>query len=123
MRRIPERRHTDSPALERSDRRRPVVEILALGVNHPAESARVIDPTHRVAVIPKAARLSHLIFQHRLLHRLDKPLGVFERPQRRRNRRHNMLAVLEHFDAMPRMARRIGRNEHRIDTLILNHNL
>ena len=55
------------------------------------------------------------------LHRLEQLVGVLQRAQHRRHRAGDVLAVLHHVDAMPGVACRVGRDEHRLDRVVLDH--
>ena len=55
------------------------------------------------------------------LHGLEQWLGVVERAEDRRHGRGHVLAVLQHLDAMPGVAGRVGRHEDRLDRVVLDH--
>jgi hypothetical protein len=120
VRGIPQGRHPGPPLLERGDRRRAEVVILALGVDEPAEPAGVIDLPHGVAVLAVTTRLGHHVLQAGLLHRLHELSGLFEHPPHRGHRGHRMLAVVEHFDAVLRVVGGVGRYEDRLDCPVLD---
>ena len=123
MRRIPQRRRSDPPALVGIDGRRAVVIVLALGIHQPPKPARLVDLPHRVAIVVIRARLGHHVRQASLLHGLYELLGVLDRAVRGRHARHHVLAVVEGVQAVLGVAGGVGRHEDRFDLRVLHQDL
>ena len=115
VRGIPLRRQADPPLAERRDRLGRVVEVFALGVDELAEPARAIDLPHRVAVVVERRGLEHHVLAAARLDRLVQLVGLLDRAEDGRHGAGDVLAVLEHLDAVPGMAGRVGRHEDRLD--------
>ena len=92
--------------------------VLALGVDQLAETARAINLAHRVAVRTIAARFGHLVLHAGLRDRLDELRGVLDRAPRRGDRGHHVLVMPHDFHAVPRVTRRVRRDEDRLDALV-----
>ena len=48
-------------------------------------------------------------------------MGILQRPEYGRHRAGHVLAMLHGFDAMPRVARSVGRHENRFDRVVFDH--
>ena len=79
-----------------------------------------IDLPHRVAVVVERRRLEHHVLAAARLDRLVQLVGLLERAEDGRHGAGDVLAVLEHLDAVPGMAGRVGRHEDRLDRVVLD---
>ncbi len=61
-----------------------------------------------------------MYFRPVFLHGLHELLGLFERSEHGRHRGHHVLAVVEHLDAMPRVAGGVGGHEDRLDLRVFD---
>ena len=120
MRRIPLRRSADPPALVRVDRFGRVVVVLAFGVHQLAEPAGLVDLPHRVQVLVEIRGLEHHVRPAAGLDRLEQLIGFLERAERRRDGARDVLAVLQHLDAMPGVTGRIGGDKHGFDLVVFD---
>jgi hypothetical protein len=96
------------------------VEVFPLGVDDLAEPARAIDLTHRVAVIVVRRRLEHHVLAAARFDRLVQLVGLLDRAEDGRHGAGDVLAVLEHLDAVLGMAGCVGRHEDRLDRVVLD---
>ena len=80
-----------------------------------AQAARAINLPHRVQVLMVAGRLEHHVFPAARFHRRQQLLRVLQRTEHRRDRARDVFAVAKHVDAMPRVIRRVGGHEYRLD--------
>ena len=120
VRRIPLRRQADAPALVRINRGGHVVEILAFGIHELAQPAGIVDLPHRVEVFVEVGRLEHHVLEAAGLDGLEQLVGILQRAKHRRHGRGDVLAVLEHLDAVPRVAGSIGGHEDRLDPVVFD---
>ena len=120
VRRIPLRRQADAPALVGINRRGHVVEILAFGIQQLAQPAGIIDLPHPVEVLVEVGRLEHHILEAAGLDGLEQLVRILQRPKHRRHGRGDVFAVLEHLDAVPRVAGRVRRHEHGLDPVVFD---
>ena len=102
------------------DRLRHVVVVLAFGVDELAEAAGLVDLPHGVAVVVEGRRLEHHVLPAAGLDRLEQLVGVLERAEDGRHGRGHVLAVLEHLDAVPGVARGVGGHEDGLDRVVLD---
>ena len=96
------------------------VVILAFGIDQLAESAGLVDPAHGVEVLVEGRGFEEHVGAVAFPHRLPQLLRFFERGVDRGHGAGHVLAVLEHLDAVPGMARRVGRDEHRLNAVVLH---
>ncbi len=62
----------------------------------------------------------HHVFKPAGLDGVEQFVGLLNRAEHRRNGGGNVFAVFEHLEAMPRVAGRVGGDEHRLDAVILD---
>ncbi len=94
--------------------------VFAFGVDELAEAAGVVDCPHRVAVGAEVGGLEHHVRKPARLDGLEQLVGVLERT-RTRERAGDVLAVLEHVDAVPGVAGGVGGHEDGLDRVVLDH--
>ena len=75
----------------------------------------------RVEVLVEAGGLEHHVLEAAGLDGLEQLVGLLQRAKHRRHGRGDVLAVLEHLDAVPGVAGSIGRHEHGLDAVVLDH--
>ena len=124
MRGIVLRRQPDPPTLVRADRlpvRVGVVEILALGVDHLAEPARLVDAAHGDGLRTERRRLEERVDEPGLLHRLDHLRRAVELAfaEQRGDGAAHVVAAVEGAQDEVGVARRVRRDEHGVHVLAL----
>jgi hypothetical protein len=94
--------------------------ILALRVNDLAHFPGTIERAHRMQILVKTGGLKHHIIASAAFHRRKQSLRLLERPKYRRHRAGDVLAMLQSFDAVPRVAGGIGGNKHSLYAIVLH---
>src|SRR6516165_10074709 len=123
MGRIPQRRWTISPSLigRHGCRSIVIMIVLTFGIDVSSEPARLVDLAHRPESRVEIRRLEHHVLEAAgLLHSLVELIGLLERAPHGRYSDRNMLTVLQHFDTVLYVVRRIGGAKHRLDRIVLN---
>src|SRR5262245_40963934 len=123
MGRIPQRRWTISPTLigRHGCRSIVIMIVLAFGIDMFSESARLVDLARRPKSRVKIRSFEHHVLEaDGLLHSLVKLIGLFERAPHGGYSHANMLTVVQYFDAVLYVVRRIGGAKHRLDRIILD---
>jgi hypothetical protein len=96
------------------------VIVFPFGVQELAQPAGLINLPHPIKVLVKVGGLKHHILEAAGLDGVGQLVGIFKRAKDRRHGRGDVFAVLEHLDAVPRVAGCVGRHEDRLDTVVLD---
>ena len=94
--------------------------ILAFRVNDFAQFPGAIKRAHGVQIFVETGRFEHHVIPAAGLHRRKQTVRFFQRPEYCRHGAGHVFAVFQGLDAVPRVARRIGRNEDGLYPVVLN---
>ena len=98
--------------------------VFALRVHHFAERAGGVKLTSGVNIVVKRARLEHTVLFAGFLDRFVKKLGLLRlAAPKRRNRARDVFSRVHRRDAVRDVVRRVGRDENRLDRVVLRDHL
>ena len=119
MRGIPLRRQALSPILVGREHIGHVVQVLAFGMDHLAETARVIDLPHGVTVFMESGRFEHHVLLAGCLHGFAQHVRRAQRAPRRPAPPWPRACRVEDLDAVSRMAGSVRGHEDGLDRVVL----
>ncbi len=120
MSRIPEGRRPHPPLLVGWRWLGRIIIIFAFGIDQPAKAASLVNLAHCIQIFIETRCFKHHVFPPAGFDGLDQLIGLLQRPPHRRDRHRDVLAVLEHFEAMTRMTWRVGRDKHGFDAIVFD---
>ena len=103
-----------------ANRIRGEVIVLSLGVDELSEPARLIDHTHRMAVVVEVGRFEHHVLAAACLDGFKQLVRVLQRTERGWDGARHMLAVFEDVHAVPSMAGSVRGHKHCLERVVLH---